>query len=176
VAHSIGSYVRSRFGAESEEIREMASKLLLKKVTYELTVLMSYLAKMRIETELSLQTLGVTPAEKLKLYLNPRSKMGIRSELFLISNYTQAKERIIRELQAELELIRSDPLNPNFRATRPYFQGKMETGNLAESVISTRSRRETASRPKELKLDGLPIKRKMSIGNFDFGLKQDRGC
>ena len=51
----------------------------------------------------------------------------------------------------------------------------METGNLAESIISTRSRRETGSRPKELKLDGLPMKRKMSIGNFDFGLKQDPG-
>jgi hypothetical protein len=138
VAHSIGSYVRERFGSESAEIREMASKFLLKKVTYELTVLMSYLAKMRIETELSPLTLGVTPAEKLKLYLSPRSKMGIRSELFLISHYTQAKERVIRELQAELELIRNDPLHPNFKATRPFFQGKMQTGSLAESVISSR--------------------------------------
>lgn len=102
VPHSIGSYVRLRFGAENAEIREMASKLLLKKVTYELTVLMSYLAKMRIETELSPLTLGVTSSEKLKLYLNPRSKMGIRSELFLISHYGQAKEKVLRQLQAEL--------------------------------------------------------------------------
>lgn len=126
----------------------MASKLLLKKVTYELTVLMSYLANMRIDTELSLLTLGVTPTEKLKLYLSPRSKMGIRSELFLISHYTQAKEQVLRELQAELELIGNDPLHPNFTATRPYFEGKMQAGSLAESVISTPSRREARSRPK----------------------------
>jgi hypothetical protein len=152
----------------------MTSKLLLKKVTYELTVLMSYLAKMRIETELSPLTLGVTHAEKLKLYLSPRSKMGIRSELFLISHYGQAKEKVIRELQAELELIRNDPFNPNFKATKPYFEGKMQNNSLAESIISTSSKREAVSRPKHLKTPEVPIKRKMSFGNFDFGQKQER--
>jgi hypothetical protein len=74
----------------------MTRTLLIKKVTYELTVLMSYLAKMRIETELSMLTLGISHNEKVKLYLNPRSKMGIKSELFLISQYGQAKERVLR--------------------------------------------------------------------------------
>ncbi len=47
-----------------------------------------------------MQTLGITPDEKIKMYLSPRSKMGIRSEIFLISQYGQAKERILKELNA----------------------------------------------------------------------------
>lgn len=60
VPHSISSYVRSKYNAENGGIWEMTRKLLVKKVTYELTMLMSYLAKMRIETELSMQTLGIS--------------------------------------------------------------------------------------------------------------------
>lgn len=56
--------------------------------------------------------------------------MGIKSELFLISHYGQAKERILKELQAELDLIQNNPENPNFKATRPYFEGKMSHNPL----------------------------------------------
>ena len=38
----------------------MTKTLLLKKMAYELTILISYLAKMRIETDLSLPTLGIS--------------------------------------------------------------------------------------------------------------------
>jgi DNA-binding transcriptional regulator GbsR (MarR family) len=79
VPHSISSYVRSKFNTANSDIWQMTRTLLVKKVTYELTILMSYLAKMKIETELSMHTLGISYDEKLKLYLNPRSKMGIRS-------------------------------------------------------------------------------------------------
>jgi hypothetical protein len=48
VPYSISSYIRSKFATENHDIWEMTKKLMLKKVTYEITVLMSYLAKMRI--------------------------------------------------------------------------------------------------------------------------------
>ena len=57
----------------------MTQTLISKKLVYELTMLISYLGKMRIETELSPNTLGVSQDEKLKLYISPRSKMGIKT-------------------------------------------------------------------------------------------------
>jgi hypothetical protein len=56
---------------------------------------------MRIEAEISLQNIGITHDEKLKIYLSPRTRMGIRTELFLLSQYRQAKERLLRELQTQ---------------------------------------------------------------------------
>lgn len=38
----------------------MSSKLLLKKISYELTLLISYLAKIKIEVELAYHNLGLT--------------------------------------------------------------------------------------------------------------------
>ena len=57
----------------------MTKNLLSKKLNFELTMLISYLGKMKIETELSMQHLGMSEDEKLKLYVSPRSKMGIKS-------------------------------------------------------------------------------------------------
>ena len=56
---------------------------------------------MRIEAEISLQNIGINHDEKLKIYLSPRTRMGIRTELFLLSQYRQAKERLLRELQTQ---------------------------------------------------------------------------
>lgn len=42
-------------------------------------MLISYLGKMKIEVELSVKNLGISSDEKLKLYVSPRSKMGIKS-------------------------------------------------------------------------------------------------
>lgn len=68
-------------------------------------MLISYLGKMRIEVELSLATLGICENEKLKLYISPRSKMGIKAEIHLIVTYNQAKDRIIKEVQQVLQQI-----------------------------------------------------------------------
>jgi hypothetical protein len=57
----------------------MTKNLLTKKLVYELTMLISYLGKMRIEAELNLKNLGINEEEKLKLYVSPRSKMGIKT-------------------------------------------------------------------------------------------------
>ena len=69
----------------------MTKKLFLKKLGYELTLLIGYLAKMRIEIELCVANLGISWEEKLKVYVNPRSKMGTKAELQLIIVYNQAK-------------------------------------------------------------------------------------
>jgi len=68
----------------------MTKKLFTKKVAFELTLLTSYLGKMKIEAELAIQHMGIKD-EKLKLYVSPKSKMGIKQEIQLIIVYNQNK-------------------------------------------------------------------------------------
>lgn len=60
VPHSIESYLRNKKYIQANDIWKMTKSLLVKKMAYELTMLISYLAKMKIETELSLDTIGIS--------------------------------------------------------------------------------------------------------------------
>lgn len=46
---------------------------------------------MKIETELATHQLGISKDDKLKLYISPKSKMGIKQEIQLIIVYNQNK-------------------------------------------------------------------------------------
>ena len=91
VEFSIGSYLKGKHDGQSKDIWAMTKKLILKKLAYELTMLISYLGKMKIEVDLCMNNLGISRDEKLKLYIGPRSKMGIKSEIQLFVVYNQAK-------------------------------------------------------------------------------------
>jgi len=54
----------------------MSSKLFLKKITYEIAMLISYLIDMKIEIDISIDNMGLTHDEKLKVFMNHRCKMG----------------------------------------------------------------------------------------------------
>jgi hypothetical protein len=93
----------------------MSAKLFLKKISYELTLLISYLAHMKIEVDLSVDNLGLTEDEKLKLYMNARCKMGHKTELSLIAYYGHCKEKILSYIESEFNLIKQkEESPPNF--------------------------------------------------------------
>jgi len=48
VPYTLTSYILMKYKTENKEIWEMTKKLFIKKITYELTILISYLAKMKI--------------------------------------------------------------------------------------------------------------------------------
>jgi hypothetical protein len=54
-------------------------------------MLISYLVRMKIEVELTMENIGFTKDEKLKLFMNSRCKMGRKTELTLIAFYNQCK-------------------------------------------------------------------------------------
>ena len=58
--HSIDSYLRSKHEGQSKDIWAMTKKLVVKKLAYELTMLISYLGKMRIDVDLSIKNLGIS--------------------------------------------------------------------------------------------------------------------
>lgn len=56
--------------------------------------------------------------EKLRIYISPRSKMGIKSEVQLIVVYNHSKDKIMKELQAIYERLEmkqplAEPLQTN---------------------------------------------------------------
>ena len=67
----------------------------MKKISYELALLISYLIDMRIEIDLSVNTVGLTEDEKLKVFMNYRCKMGHKTEVSLIIYYNSRKEKIL---------------------------------------------------------------------------------
>ncbi len=69
----------------------MSSKLFLKKMNYELAVLISYLINMKIEINLSVENIGFSQDEKMKVFMNAKCKMGNKNQLSLISLYNQRK-------------------------------------------------------------------------------------
>ncbi len=74
----------------------MTKKLLTKKINFELTLIINYLTKMKIDTELAFHHLGISREEKVKLYVSPKSKMGIKQELTLLLGYNHAKDKIMK--------------------------------------------------------------------------------
>jgi len=48
IPYTLTSYILMKYNTEKKEVWEMTRKLFIKKMTYELTILISYLAKMKI--------------------------------------------------------------------------------------------------------------------------------
>jgi hypothetical protein len=48
VPHTLASYISMKHDTDNHEIWNTTKRLFMKKITYELTILISYLAKMRI--------------------------------------------------------------------------------------------------------------------------------
>lgn len=59
VPFSIASFIKMKHSSQNKDIWEMTKKLTTKKVGYELTMLIGYLTKMKIEVDLSPQNLGI---------------------------------------------------------------------------------------------------------------------
>ncbi len=114
VPYSFQNYINKFYKSGKQQIVEMSSKLFLKKITNELTVLISYLISMRIEIDLSLSLLGLTKDEKVKLFMGPRCKMGHKTELTLIPYYNTRKEKIISFLEEELTRSKEENFKERF--------------------------------------------------------------
>jgi len=71
------------------------AKLLLKKISFDLTSLISYLANLKVEIDLCIENLGMTEDEKLKLYMNTKCRMGHKTEVSLVAYYSHCKEKIM---------------------------------------------------------------------------------
>lgn len=69
----------------------MSTKLFLKKLNYELTLLISDLASLKIELDLTPDTLAITEDEKFKVFMAPRCRMGHKSEVALLALYNNKK-------------------------------------------------------------------------------------
>lgn len=76
VPYSLSTLIRKNYKKGSPEIVEMSSKLFLKKMNYELAVLISYLINMKIEIDLSVENIGFSQDEKMKVFMNSKCKMG----------------------------------------------------------------------------------------------------
>lgn len=78
IPHSLLTYVRSKWSVHQNNWPQKKAQV-LKKMGYEITMLVGFLARMRVETNLTAHSLGVTEAEKIKIFLGPKARMGIRS-------------------------------------------------------------------------------------------------
>lgn len=96
VPYTLTSYILMKYKTENKEIWEMTKKLFIKKITYELTILISYLAKMKIQLDLKSANLGITENEKIKVYMSSKCRMGHKTELNLINTYGQCKDKILK--------------------------------------------------------------------------------
>jgi len=76
----------------------MSAKLFLKKISYDLTIVINYLVQAKIELELSLRNLGLSEDEKLKVFMHSRCRIGHKTELSLVALYAPAKEKILKHL------------------------------------------------------------------------------
>lgn len=94
VPYSISKYIQTHYKSDKNEIIDMSAKLFLKKLNYELTLLISELASLKIELELSADTLAITEDEKLKVFMAPRCRMGHKPEISLLALYNSKKEKI----------------------------------------------------------------------------------
>lgn len=94
VPYSLPHYIQTHYRSDRNDIIDMSAKLFLKKLNYELTLLISELASLRIELELSTDTLAITEDEKLKVFMAPRCRMGHKAEIALLALYNSKKEKI----------------------------------------------------------------------------------
>lgn len=54
----------------------MSAKLFVKKISRELTMMISELARLKIELEVTEDTIGITEDEKIKVFMGPKCRMG----------------------------------------------------------------------------------------------------
>lgn len=85
VPYSLTAYVK-KCGASSTN-----AKLILKRVSYELMMLISFLVNTKIEVELAPHNLGFTYDGKLKIFMHAKCKMGTKTEVSLLANYNNCK-------------------------------------------------------------------------------------
>jgi hypothetical protein len=90
VPHSLLGYIK-KCGRDNET----NAKLILKRVSYELMMLISYLVNMKIDVDLSPHNLGFTFDGKLKIFMHARCKMGHKTEVSLLAYYNNCKEKIL---------------------------------------------------------------------------------
>ena len=91
IPYSFEKYIQKKYSGGNKQIAEMNSKLFLKKIGYELAMLISYLIDMKIEIDISLNNVGLTEDEKIKVFMNYRCKMGHKTEVSLILYYNSRK-------------------------------------------------------------------------------------
>jgi hypothetical protein len=59
VPYTLTSFLQMKLTTQTKDVWEMTKNLFLKKLTYELTMLIAYLAKMKIEVDLTPHNLGI---------------------------------------------------------------------------------------------------------------------
>ena len=52
-----------------------------------------------------MNVLGMSHSHILKIYLNPKTKIGCKSEISLILTYSKAKDKIIKEIHEILQSV-----------------------------------------------------------------------
>jgi hypothetical protein len=95
VPNSFSKYIQKNYSSGSRKIVEMSTKLFFKKISYEIAMLISTLIEMKIEIDLSMDTIGLTDDEKVKVFMSAKCRMGHKTELSLIAHYNSRKEKII---------------------------------------------------------------------------------
>jgi hypothetical protein len=91
VPYSLTNYIQKHYKNGKADIVDMNAKLFAKKMSHELALVIYYLARMKIEVDLSIENLGITEDEKLKIYMHARCKMGHKTELSLLALYGHCK-------------------------------------------------------------------------------------
>jgi hypothetical protein len=109
VPFPLADFIPTRFHS-----RPLDARAFLKKLAFELTMLISCLATLRIELDLSLANLGLTDDEKLKVFMGARCRMGHKTEVSLIAHYGACKERVLSFLEAQAAREGKPSETPNF--------------------------------------------------------------
>ena len=99
VPYSLPQYIHLHLTTGSPSILHMSRQLFLKKITYDIAMLINYLIEMNIEIDLSIHSLGLTADENLKVFMNHKCRMGHKTQLSLIAFYSSRKDTIISFLQ-----------------------------------------------------------------------------
>ncbi len=76
VPYSLGKYIKNHYNSDSIEVIDMSAKLFVKKISRELTMMISELARLKIELEVTEDTIGITEDEKIKVFMGPKCRMG----------------------------------------------------------------------------------------------------
>ena len=91
VPYSLGRYIKSHYNSDSSEVVEMSAKLFVKKISRELTMMISELARLKIELEVAEDSIGITEDEKIKVFMGPRCRMGHKTEIALLALYNSKR-------------------------------------------------------------------------------------
>jgi len=101
---------------KQEEGLQANKTLFMKKLSCELTMLISEMARLRVDMELSTETIGLTEEERVKIYMPARCRMGNKSEIALLSLYRMKKEKILYFCEQEFARhLKNDEPSANFK-------------------------------------------------------------